>query len=119
MIGGTSTGGILALAVGLMKMSAKECVELYTNLAAEVFANKKQMNLLYDGTMYTATPLEHLLEKYFKQEKLIPNEKVPKVTISDFHMRFAFQSFYSLFLRFFSLQEEIMNLVLISFAIII
>lgn len=40
MIGGTSTGGFIAVMLGLMKMSVQECIESYSNFMAVVFPSK-------------------------------------------------------------------------------
>jgi patatin-like phospholipase/acyl hydrolase len=36
IIGGTSTGGLLAVAIGLLRMSLDECQEMYTSLGNKV-----------------------------------------------------------------------------------
>lgn len=37
MIGGTSTGGLIAIMLGRLRMSVDECIEAYTALSDEVF----------------------------------------------------------------------------------
>lgn len=37
MIGGTSTGGLIALMLGRMKMSVDECIETYSKLTPDIF----------------------------------------------------------------------------------
>ncbi|RYP34899.1 hypothetical protein DL768_011033 [Monosporascus sp. mg162] len=40
MIGGTSTGGIIAVMLGRLRMTVDECIEAYTSLSDEVFEKK-------------------------------------------------------------------------------
>lgn len=40
MIGGTSTGGILAYLLGVKKLSVEKCEELYLSLASTIFASR-------------------------------------------------------------------------------
>lgn len=42
MIGGTSTGGLIAIMLGRLKMSVDECIAAYTSLADRVFRKKKR-----------------------------------------------------------------------------
>ncbi|KAF2726345.1 FabD/lysophospholipase-like protein [Polychaeton citri CBS 116435] len=40
MIGGTSTGGLIAIMLGRLRMSVRECIEAYTELASKVFVKE-------------------------------------------------------------------------------
>ncbi|KAF7173630.1 hypothetical protein CNMCM6106_007691 [Aspergillus hiratsukae] len=40
LIGGTSTGGLIAIMLGRLEMDVDECIAAYTNLAADVFGEK-------------------------------------------------------------------------------
>jgi hypothetical protein len=41
LIGGTSTGGIIAVLLGRMRLSVDDCLTLYSELAEEVFGKKR------------------------------------------------------------------------------
>jgi patatin-like phospholipase/acyl hydrolase len=41
MIGGTSTGGLIAIMLGRLQMTVDECIDAYTSLSSKVFEKKK------------------------------------------------------------------------------
>jgi patatin-like phospholipase/acyl hydrolase len=41
LIGGTSTGGLIAIMLGRLELSVDECIEAYTDLMARVFKHSK------------------------------------------------------------------------------
>ncbi|CAK7206341.1 hypothetical protein SEUCBS139899_009130, partial [Sporothrix eucalyptigena] len=41
MIGGTSTGGLIAIMLGRLQMTVNECIEAYTSLSDKVFERKR------------------------------------------------------------------------------
>ncbi|KAL9007010.1 MAG: hypothetical protein Q9180_009736, partial [Flavoplaca navasiana] len=43
LIGGTSTGGLLAIMLGRLEMDIDECISCYTELMKEVFATRKRL----------------------------------------------------------------------------
>ncbi|EFR00516.1 protein kinase subdomain-containing protein [Nannizzia gypsea CBS 118893] len=43
MIGGTSTGGIIAIMLGRLEMDVDECIDVYGTLSREVFGQKKHL----------------------------------------------------------------------------
>lgn len=49
MIGGTSTGGLIALMLGRMKMSVDECIEAYSALAPTIFTHIRHRIKLSTG----------------------------------------------------------------------
>ena len=42
MIGGTSTGGLIAIMLGRLRMTVDECIDAYTTLSDRVFEKKSQ-----------------------------------------------------------------------------
>jgi len=46
MIGGTSTGGLIAIMLGRLHMTVDEAIEAYLSLSKEVFAPKHKFNKL-------------------------------------------------------------------------
>lgn len=71
MICGTSTGAILALAMGVSKMSAVKCIKMYKELSKDVFSSTwgavgKKSNLLLSGSENSDNVPKYvaLLKKY-------------------------------------------------------
>ena len=68
IICGTSTGGILAVVLGILKRPLDEVEEMYKKFAVKVFNKStnlyKGMNTLVTGSMYSSEPLELLLKDY-------------------------------------------------------
>lgn len=75
MVVGTSTGGIIALALGLEK-SLEEIVKLYSNLGDRVFPGPSWWRWLrgWIAMRYPATPLEAELKECF-QDRLLGHSK--------------------------------------------
>jgi len=40
MIGGTSTGGLIAIMLGRLRMDAKSCIKAYTDMSGKIFRKK-------------------------------------------------------------------------------
>ena len=60
LICGTSTGGIIALMLGRLRMSVDECIDAYINLSKEVFDER---TLFAGGSaQYTASALEEKMK---------------------------------------------------------
>jgi len=68
VICGTSTGGILAVAIGMLRRPLDEVEDMYRRFAVRVFDQStglyKGLNAVATGGMYDATPLENLLRDY-------------------------------------------------------
>lgn len=70
LIAGTSTGGIIALALGL-GYSAKEILQFYLNEAGNIFPPSALSGIKHwVATKYEAQGLELALRRYFKERKL-------------------------------------------------
>ncbi|KAI7779480.1 hypothetical protein LA080_000763 [Diaporthe eres] len=62
-IGGTSTGGLAALMLGRLRMSADECIDRYPEMAESIFGNKMHMTLGgLARNRYDATNLENVIK---------------------------------------------------------
>ncbi|KAH6845340.1 hypothetical protein B0I37DRAFT_182169 [Chaetomium sp. MPI-CAGE-AT-0009] len=61
MIAGTSTGGLIAIMLGRLRMSTKEALDEYDNCAAKIFSkdNRKTWSL---STKFRATALQEVIE---------------------------------------------------------
>ncbi|KAJ5174317.1 uncharacterized protein N7482_000194 [Penicillium canariense] len=72
MIGGTSTGGLIAIMLGRLQMSVAECITQYDNVMKEVFPEtgdiKKAFNLATQGEFYDSSNLESIIKKLIKDK---------------------------------------------------
>lgn len=87
LIVGTSTGGIIALALG-MGLSSKEILEFYETLGFEVFKGNKFLNAIRQigFSKYTQKPLKIALESKFGNRKLGESKKrlvIPSVNLEN------------------------------------
>lgn len=64
LIGGTSTGGLIAIMLGRLRMSIPECIAAYRELAKEVFdVNSFDVAVnLFDGARFSGTKLQQAVE---------------------------------------------------------
>jgi len=78
MIGGTSTGGLIAIMLGRLQMTVDECIEAYTSLSDKVF-EKKFHRVSITGKLqgrFEAAALENaikriLVERHFDEDTLL------------------------------------------------
>lgn len=78
MICGTSTGGLIAIMLGRLRMSVKECVTEYRKLSPEIFVKKHHRVSLqgrtqgrFDSTAFELRIKEMLQERGFDQDALL------------------------------------------------
>ncbi|KAL9072950.1 MAG: hypothetical protein Q9157_004922 [Trypethelium eluteriae] len=45
LIGGTSTGGIIAILLGRLRLNCRQCIDIYSELAEEIFKNDRVMKI--------------------------------------------------------------------------
>ena len=45
LIGGTSTGGIIAVLLGRLRLDCRQCIDIYTELAEEIFKNDRVLKV--------------------------------------------------------------------------
>ncbi|KAL2270072.1 hypothetical protein VTJ83DRAFT_2256 [Remersonia thermophila] len=66
MIAGTSTGGLIAIMLGRLRMSTKEALDAYDEFAARIFCkkNRKKYRL---SDRYFATPLKEIVQEIVKE----------------------------------------------------
>jgi hypothetical protein len=70
LIVGTSTGGIIALGLGVKQWRVEECIRWYQKLSKEAFTAKPLSGPRMMSTRYKARPLEQVLEQAFQQKYL-------------------------------------------------
>jgi predicted acylesterase/phospholipase RssA len=69
LIVGTSTGGIIALMLGRLRMSVAECIREYMSLAEEVFGNSHLFRIATRRAMYSERTLEDVMKKVVARVK--------------------------------------------------
>ncbi|KAK3203447.1 hypothetical protein GRF29_112g1348125 [Pseudopithomyces chartarum] len=70
MIGGTSTGGLIAMMLGRMKMSVDDCIEAYIELSDQVFRKKRFLPLRMTGKVqgrFDSKVLEDAVKTYLRE----------------------------------------------------
>ncbi|KII90274.1 hypothetical protein PLICRDRAFT_107777, partial [Plicaturopsis crispa FD-325 SS-3] len=67
MIAGTSTGGLIALMVGRLRLSVDEAIAHYTPLAENVFSDIKPFSTVRNGGKFKATKLEEAIQNIVKK----------------------------------------------------
>ena len=68
MIGGTSTGGLIAVMLGRLRMTIEDCIEAYTSLSDRVF-EKTAHRVTIRGKLqgrFDATALENAIKQILK-----------------------------------------------------
>jgi len=73
MIGGTSTGGLIAIMLGRMKMSVEECMEAYIELSDKVFRQTHSLPLSLSGKVrgrFDSKALEDAVKQYLDKYSL-------------------------------------------------
>ncbi|KXN83116.1 Calcium-independent phospholipase A2-gamma [Leucoagaricus sp. SymC.cos] len=70
MMAGTSTGGLIAIMLGRLRMTVDQCIEAYESLASKIFAESIQ-HQVYDmantGARYSASALESAIKEIVKK----------------------------------------------------
>lgn len=81
MIGGTSTGGIIAIMLGRLRMSLDECEAAYMKLSSNVFKKSRRSadpRRVYDfleaNGKFSPQPLENTVEEMLRERDLANNE---------------------------------------------
>jgi patatin-like phospholipase/acyl hydrolase len=70
MIAGTSTGGLIALMLGRLKMTVPECIAKYAQLAADVFSHENWIGSKFDANRL-ATAIKGAVKEKLKDENAI------------------------------------------------
>ncbi|KAK4170204.1 putative calcium-independent phospholipase A2-gamma [Cladorrhinum sp. PSN259] len=67
MIAGTSTGGLIAIMLGRLRMSTEEALREYDTCAAKIFSKRKKTNVL---ERFQSTPLQETIEDLVKRRDM-------------------------------------------------
>ncbi|THW41362.1 phospholipase, patatin family protein [Aureobasidium pullulans] len=76
VIGGTSTGGLIAIMLGRLDMSVDECIKAYTELSATVFHKKHRIPVNIRGNLkerYDSKVLEQAIKQIIRDRNLDEN----------------------------------------------
>ncbi|KAJ5679821.1 hypothetical protein N7462_008065 [Penicillium macrosclerotiorum] len=72
MIGGTSTGGLIAVMLGRLQMTVAECITQYDNVMKEVFPEtgdiEKAFKLATEKEFYDSSKLEGIIKRLIKEK---------------------------------------------------
>ncbi|KAL1632100.1 hypothetical protein SLS56_003989 [Neofusicoccum ribis] len=81
LIGGTSTGGIIAVLLGRLQLDVKACIRIYTKLAEEIFKKDRSMKIAgiklptsstrFSGQVLEAAIKSALVELGYKEDELM------------------------------------------------
>ncbi|TPX14110.1 uncharacterized protein E0L32_000504 [Thyridium curvatum] len=82
LIGGTSTGGIIAIMLGRLKMTVNECIQAYRKLAEQAFTPKKGRIPYSSHGAFSATALEDAIKQAIR-ESCVEAECVAQRTRGD------------------------------------
>lgn len=82
MIGGTSTGGLIAIMLGRLRMSVDQAIEEYRNLSKEVFGEKK---MFFSDGSFKATNLQKAIQSVVQRydPRGGPNAKLLQPDLED------------------------------------
>jgi len=85
LIGGTSTGGLIAIMLGRLGMDTKQCIQTYLNLSPEIFPTESLLGGSTLGKFFKATkgkarfpsgPFETELRKLMVEHRLDEEERL-------------------------------------------
>ncbi|CEJ54942.1 hypothetical protein PMG11_01228 [Penicillium brasilianum] len=89
LIGGTSTGGLIAIMLGRLKMTVQECLDEYSALMSEVFGSgwihdhvTKPARYAVTGAFYSADTLEKVIKSLLRK-RLPAGEDADKALLLD------------------------------------
>ena len=69
-VAGTSTGGLIAIMLGKLRMSTQECIETYKKLSKEIFGKKSTRGRITHGlakTRYSGSRLEACIRRLIEE----------------------------------------------------
>lgn len=78
LIGGTSTGAIIAILLGRLKIPINECIKIYKKIGTEIFGSPNRWHI---RNRYDAVALEKLITEEIKDR--FPGQKADKMPLID------------------------------------
>ena len=72
-VAGTSTGGLIAIMLGKLRMNPHQCIQAYKSLSKEIFGKKHTRGRITHGlakTRYSGLRLENCIRRLIEQNNL-------------------------------------------------
>ncbi|RPA91616.1 FabD/lysophospholipase-like protein [Choiromyces venosus 120613-1] len=87
IIGGTSTGGIIAILLARLRLDVPTCIVIYTRLAEEIFRKDRSLKIFgtplpFAGARFSGTVLEKAIKRVLVENGFDPEEKMFDETLS-------------------------------------
>ncbi|CAZ86525.1 unnamed protein product [Tuber melanosporum] len=100
LIGGTGTGGLIAILIGRLRLDLETCKELYVKLTRKVFETDKTIaGLPYRKTLFKASKLEEAIREVVRETSMRDGEETvnmfvdPKSPVAQIRRRQTSSSF--------------------------
>ena len=78
-VAGTSTGGLIAIMLGKLRMNPQECIQAYKSLSKEIFGKKHTVGRITHGlakTRYSGSRLEKCIRRLIEENNFEPAIKM-------------------------------------------
>lgn len=87
IIGGTSTGGIIAILLSRLRLDVPTCIDIYTRLAEEIFSKDRSIKIFgaplrFAGARFSGAVLEKAIKRVLVENGFDPEEKMFDETLS-------------------------------------
>jgi predicted acylesterase/phospholipase RssA len=81
LIGGTSTGGIIAVLLGRLQLDCRQCIQIYTKVSQKIFRKDRSVtvggvHVPYTTTRFSGSVLEKSVKEALVELGFDPNEKM-------------------------------------------
>ena len=75
LIGGTGTGGLIAIMLGRLRLDLETCMEVYVRMTRKVFETDKTIiGIPYKTTLFKASKLEEAIKECVKEHTMFEEE---------------------------------------------
>ncbi|KAL2890352.1 Acyl transferase/acyl hydrolase/lysophospholipase [Ceratocystis lukuohia] len=81
LIGGTGTGGIIAMMLGRLEMTVDQCIRTYKKLAETAFTPKRLKLILGSSDTLSATNLEDAVKRIIREHCVEPKQSCTKTAV--------------------------------------
>ncbi|CUS11880.1 unnamed protein product [Tuber aestivum] len=87
IIGGTSTGGIIAILLSRLRLDVPTCISIYTRLAEEIFSKDRSVRIFgtplrFAGARFSGVVLEKAIKRVLAEKGFDPEERMFDETLS-------------------------------------
>ncbi|KAG4429784.1 hypothetical protein IFR05_014734 [Cadophora sp. M221] len=73
MIAGTSTGGLIVILLGRLKLSVKQCIELYEDVAKEIFGSEQALT---SSTRFSSARFKEVLQSRIRRILNVEHDEI-------------------------------------------